>query len=163
MMTRPMIVKALLLTAGVASAAMAAFHFFLPTVFQWSRYTAPVPTSIRWALDAINAFFSTLLLWEHSHDSRRASAAPRHKNHLGDAILIELLAAVRSPERGIRARATSRPAARQKQKYSRVAIPIAVLEVAHRHRRREGMRQHETVADPRVARCWPETTPGCRD
>jgi hypothetical protein len=61
-MTRPMIVKALLLTAGVASAAMAAFHFFLPTVFQWSRYMATVPTSIRWALDAINAFFSTLLL-----------------------------------------------------------------------------------------------------
>jgi hypothetical protein len=62
MMTRPMIVKALLLTAGVASAAMAAFHFFLPTVFQWSRYMATVPTSIRWGLDAINAFFSTLLL-----------------------------------------------------------------------------------------------------
>jgi hypothetical protein len=62
MMTRPMIVKALLLTAGVASAAMAAFHFFLPTVFQWSRHMATVPTSIRWGLDAINAFFSTLLL-----------------------------------------------------------------------------------------------------
>ena len=62
MMTRPMIVKALLLTAGVASAAMAAFHFFLPTVFQWSRYMTSVPTSIRWAMDAINVFFSTLLL-----------------------------------------------------------------------------------------------------
>lgn len=61
-MTRPKIVKALLLTAGVASAAMAAFHFFLPTVFEWSRHMATVPTSIRWALDAINAFFSTLLL-----------------------------------------------------------------------------------------------------
>jgi hypothetical protein len=62
MMTRPTIVKALLLTAGASSAAMAAFHFFLPTVFQWSRYMATVPTSIRWGLDAINAFFSTLLL-----------------------------------------------------------------------------------------------------
>ena len=62
MTTRPMIVKALLLTAGVASAAMAAFHFFLPTVFQWSRYMATVPTSIRWGVDALNAFFSTLLL-----------------------------------------------------------------------------------------------------
>ena len=62
MMTRPAIVKALLLTAGVASAAMGAFHFFLPTIFQWSRHMAAVPTSIRWALDAINAFFSALLL-----------------------------------------------------------------------------------------------------
>ena len=62
MMTRQTIVKALLLTAGVASAAMGAFHFFLPTIFQWSRHMAAVPTSIRWALDAINAFFSTLLL-----------------------------------------------------------------------------------------------------
>jgi len=61
-MTRPIIVKALLLTAGVASAAMAAFHFFLPTVFQWSGYMATVPTSIRWGLEAINTFFSTLLL-----------------------------------------------------------------------------------------------------
>jgi hypothetical protein len=62
MMTRPTIVKALLLTAGAASAAMAAFHFFLPTVFQWSRHMATVPTSIRWGVDAINAFFSILLL-----------------------------------------------------------------------------------------------------
>ena len=62
MTTRPMIVKVLLVTAGVASAAMAAFHFFLPTVFRWSSYMATVPTSIRWGMDAINAFFSTLLL-----------------------------------------------------------------------------------------------------
>lgn len=62
MMTRPTVVKALLLTAGVASAAMAAFHFFLPTVFQWSRFMTTVPASIRWGMDAINAFFSALLL-----------------------------------------------------------------------------------------------------
>jgi hypothetical protein len=42
--------------------ALSGFVFFLPTVFQWSRSMATVPTSIRWALDAINAFFSTLLL-----------------------------------------------------------------------------------------------------
>ena len=75
-MTRTMIVKALLLTAGVASAAMAAFHFFLPTVFEWSRHMAPVPTSIRWALDAINAFFSTLLLLG-SIATIRVALAPR--------------------------------------------------------------------------------------
>jgi uncharacterized membrane protein YozB (DUF420 family) len=61
-MTRPAIVKASLLAAGIASAGMAAFHFVLPTVFQWSRFMTDVPDSIVWGMGAINAFFSALLL-----------------------------------------------------------------------------------------------------
>jgi hypothetical protein len=61
-MTRLTIVKALLLTAGLASAGMASFHFFLPNVFQWSRFMTNVPASILWGMYAINAFFSVLLL-----------------------------------------------------------------------------------------------------
>ena len=41
---------------------MAGFHFFLPSVYQWSRYMTDVPDSIRWGMSAINAFFSALLL-----------------------------------------------------------------------------------------------------
>jgi hypothetical protein len=62
MMSRSTIVKSLLLTAGVASAGMALFHFFLPGFFQWSRFMTTVPASIRWGMHAINAFFSFLLL-----------------------------------------------------------------------------------------------------
>jgi hypothetical protein len=61
-MTRLAIVKALLLVAGLASAGMASFHFFLPNVFQWSRFMTTVPASILWGMYAINAFFSFLLL-----------------------------------------------------------------------------------------------------
>jgi hypothetical protein len=61
-MARSTIVKPLLLTAGVGSAGMALFHFFLPSVFQWSRFMTTVPASIVWGMYAINAFFSLLLL-----------------------------------------------------------------------------------------------------
>jgi len=76
MIRRPTFVKALLLTAGVASAGMAAFHFFLPTVFQWSRFMTTVPASIRWGMYAINAFFSALLLLG-SVATIRAALSPR--------------------------------------------------------------------------------------
>jgi hypothetical protein len=56
------IVRALLMTGGLSSAGMAVFHFFLPDVFQWSRFMATVPASIVWGMYAINAFFSFLLL-----------------------------------------------------------------------------------------------------
>jgi hypothetical protein len=61
-MPRLTIVKVMLLTAGLASAGMATFHFFLPNVFQWSRFMTTVPASIVWGMYAINAFFSALLL-----------------------------------------------------------------------------------------------------
>jgi hypothetical protein len=41
---------------------MAAFHFALPSIFDWDRFASALPTPIRWALFAINAFFSMLLL-----------------------------------------------------------------------------------------------------
>jgi hypothetical protein len=48
--------------AGVASAAMGAFHFFLPQLFGWGRFTQSLPVEIRWALSAINAFLSLFLV-----------------------------------------------------------------------------------------------------
>jgi hypothetical protein len=54
--------RTLILVAGSASAAMGAFHFFLPGLFGWGRFTDALPAEIRWALYAINAFFSLLLL-----------------------------------------------------------------------------------------------------
>ncbi|MGZ8889754.1 MAG: hypothetical protein ACXW1D_09545 [Halobacteriota archaeon] len=55
--------KTCLVTAGIASSAMAAFHFMLPHVFGWARFVNDIPSPIRWGLFAINVFFSTLLLW----------------------------------------------------------------------------------------------------
>lgn len=55
--------KTCLVIAGLASAAMAAFHFVLPHVFGWARFVNDIPSPIRWGLFSINVFFSTLLLW----------------------------------------------------------------------------------------------------
>ena len=55
--------KTCLVIAGLASSAMAAFHFVLPHVFGWARFVNNMPAPIRWALFSINVFFSALLLW----------------------------------------------------------------------------------------------------
>lgn len=55
--------KTCLVIAGLASSAMAAFHFVLPHVFGWARFVNDIPSPIRWGLFSINVFFSTLLLW----------------------------------------------------------------------------------------------------
>ena len=55
--------KACLVIAGLASCAMAAFHFVLPHVFGWARFVNNIPSPIRWGLFSINVFFSALLLW----------------------------------------------------------------------------------------------------
>lgn len=55
--------KTCLVIAGLASAAMAVFHFVLPHVFGWARFVNDIPSAIRWGLFSINVFFSTLLLW----------------------------------------------------------------------------------------------------
>jgi hypothetical protein len=54
--------RAAVAVAGVASAGMGMFHFFLPHLFGWGRFTQPLPSEIRWALSAINAFLSLFLL-----------------------------------------------------------------------------------------------------
>lgn len=41
---------------------MGAFHFFLRPLFAWARFVDPLPAEIRWALYAMNAFLSLLLL-----------------------------------------------------------------------------------------------------
>jgi hypothetical protein len=55
--------KTCLAMAGIASAAMAAFHFMLPHVFGWARFVNDMPPPIRWGLFSTNVFFSSLLLW----------------------------------------------------------------------------------------------------
>ena len=53
--------RASLITAGIATTGMGAFHFLLPYLFGWARFTDPLPAEIRWALFAMNAFLSLLL------------------------------------------------------------------------------------------------------
>ncbi|MBI3406963.1 MAG: hypothetical protein HY040_01220 [Planctomycetes bacterium] len=69
-----------IVVAGAATAGMGAFHFFLPQLFGWSRFTDALPAEIRWALFAINAFLSLLLLAggvASIMTSRRTTAATR--------------------------------------------------------------------------------------
>jgi hypothetical protein len=54
--------KTCLVIAGLASSAMATFHFVLPHVFGWAQFVNNIPSPIRWGLFSINVFFSTLLL-----------------------------------------------------------------------------------------------------
>ena len=61
-MTRTLTAKIALAIAGSSSAAMGAYHFFLPSMFHWDRFVTKIPDSIQWALFSINFFFSYLLL-----------------------------------------------------------------------------------------------------
>jgi len=54
--------KAALLIVGIASSAMATFHFFLPHIFGWADLVTGIPPPIRWGLFSVNVFFSSLLL-----------------------------------------------------------------------------------------------------
>jgi hypothetical protein len=51
-----------LLISGVLSAAMGAFHFFLPRIFSWEAGLGHADPELRWALFSLNCFFSMLLL-----------------------------------------------------------------------------------------------------
>lgn len=61
-MTHVGLARTAIVIAGTATAAMGAFHFALPALFGWARFTQTLPVQIQWALVAINAFFSLLLL-----------------------------------------------------------------------------------------------------
>jgi hypothetical protein len=61
-MTRTDLGRLAILVAGTATAAMGAFHFALPHLFGWSRFTHTLPAEIQWALFALNAFLSLLLV-----------------------------------------------------------------------------------------------------
>jgi len=54
--------RILLVLGGAATAAMASYHFFIPSAFGWARETVGLYPTIRWALFSINFFFSCLLL-----------------------------------------------------------------------------------------------------
>lgn len=49
--------------AGLATSAMALYHFRLPHIWGWERFAANLPPAISWGLFSINFFFSFLLLW----------------------------------------------------------------------------------------------------
>jgi hypothetical protein len=51
-----------LMISGALSAAMGAFHFFLPRIFSWEAGLRHADPELRWALFALNCFFSLLLL-----------------------------------------------------------------------------------------------------
>jgi|SRR5215471_6259672 len=61
-MTRVALGRASLIAAGIATTLMGAFHFLLPQVFGWAPFLQPLPPELRWALIAMNAFLSLLLL-----------------------------------------------------------------------------------------------------
>lgn len=47
-----------LIVAGFLSAGMGGFHAFLPDIFGWSAGMTAAPATLRWALPALNAFWS---------------------------------------------------------------------------------------------------------
>jgi hypothetical protein len=54
--------RVLLFLAGVMALALAAFHFFLPSVFGWDAAAADLPDSLQWALRALNDLWSLFAL-----------------------------------------------------------------------------------------------------
>ena len=50
--------RAALAAAGILSIGMGGFHFWLPQLFRWADGIASAPDSLRWALLALNAFWS---------------------------------------------------------------------------------------------------------
>jgi hypothetical protein len=67
--------RALLASAGIATAVTGTAHLALPTLYDWRLYLGDLVDSIRWALLAINAFFSVLLLLAGFWTIRAARAA----------------------------------------------------------------------------------------
>ena len=68
--------RLLLLVAGIATLATGAVHFGLPMLYDWEPHLRNLVDSLRWALYAINAFFSVLLLLAGAatiHAARSAS------------------------------------------------------------------------------------------
>ena len=61
-MTRFRIATIALAIAASSSCVMGAYHFFLPSMFNWSRFVRNIPPAIQWGLFSINFFFSFLLL-----------------------------------------------------------------------------------------------------
>ncbi len=56
------VARSLLVIAGLATLLTGVVHLALPRLYNWAPYLAGLVDSIRWALYAINAFFSALLL-----------------------------------------------------------------------------------------------------
>lgn len=55
--------KASLLTAGICSASMALYHFWLPYQWDWTGKLRSAPPAIAWGAPMINFCFSALLVW----------------------------------------------------------------------------------------------------
>src|SRR5437016_1157996 len=54
--------RMLLIMGGCFTTAMAAYHFFLPTMFGWAAEVTSVHPTVSWALFSLNFFFSYVLL-----------------------------------------------------------------------------------------------------
>lgn len=54
--------RMLLILGGGFTTAMAAYHFFLPTMFGWAAEVKSVHPTVSWALFSLNFFFSFVLL-----------------------------------------------------------------------------------------------------
>src|SRR5688572_24467087 len=62
MSTPPKLWSVALGAAGVLDCSMAGYHFFLPVHMGWGAHVQGIPTSIEWALYALNFSWSLLLL-----------------------------------------------------------------------------------------------------
>jgi hypothetical protein len=62
-MNRAAIWKTSLLAAGICSAAMAGYHFWMPLQFRWAEKMRATPPAIAWGAHMINFCFSVLLVW----------------------------------------------------------------------------------------------------
>ena len=52
--------------AGILDCSMAGYHFFLPAHMGWGKSLQGVPTSIEWALFALNSWWCSRSPWPSS-------------------------------------------------------------------------------------------------
>ncbi|MFW6015155.1 MAG: hypothetical protein ACOCRK_01810 [bacterium] len=55
--------KKLIVIASILTILMAVPHFFVPFIFPWESLTKELYPTLKWALFAMNFFYSLLLLW----------------------------------------------------------------------------------------------------
>jgi len=76
-----------LTVAGVATAGMGLYHFFLPTMFHWDHFLDAVPAPVHWGAIFLNLSFSALLVWG---GALTVLVARRRRDRIARAIVIGL-------------------------------------------------------------------------
>jgi hypothetical protein len=61
-MSNHMLVRTSVAVAAINTTGLAAYHFFLPRLWNWDSALVQMPPAIRWASYSINFFFSFLLI-----------------------------------------------------------------------------------------------------